>query len=342
MQAHGHFRAYVALAAVCVFWGTTYLGIRMALESFPPFTLVCIRYIVSGTILLAAAFIAKAHVPSGRELLLTALFGAITLGVGNGCLAFAELSIPSGLAAMFITTSPFWMVGMEALLPGGEPLHGPRIAGMLIGFSGVVLLVMPGALGSHSADTKDGVAHGLAGPALAAFLLLQVGCLAWAFGSISQRRQNTRAHPVVSGAVQQLATGLVYLAPALLLKSQPIRWHVRGVSALVYLILFGSIVGYSAYIYVLDKLPVSIVSLYNYINPVVAVFLGWLIYREPVGVREIVAMIVIFTGVAVVKRFSHPLPAQFPANEAEMSGADALGICRDLRDDFTSLTEPRA
>lgn len=293
MGTHGHFRAYLALAAVCFFWGTTYLGIRMALESFAPFTLVCLRYVVSGSILLLAAFATKAHVPLGRELLFTALFGVIILGIGNGCLAFAELAIPSGLAAMFITTSPFWMVGMEAFLPGGEPLHLPRIVGMLIGFAGTLMLVAPSA-----------VSHGFAGPVLRAFLLLQMGCLAWAFGSISQRRRDTRAHPVVSGAIQQLATGVVYVVPTLFVKSEPVRWNTRGIIALVYLIIFGSIVGYSAYIYVLEKLPVSIVSLYNYINPVVAVFLGWLVYREPVGWREILAMGIIFTGVAVVKRYS--------------------------------------
>lgn len=288
----------MALAAVCFFWGTTYLGIRMALESFPPFTLVCIRYVISGSVLLAAAFATRARVPIGRELMFTALFGVIILGIGNGCLAFAELSIPSGLAAMFITTSPFWMVGMEALLPGGEPLHGPRVVGMLIGFAGTLLLVAPSAM-----------AHGFGGPVLTAFVMLQLGCLGWAYGSISQRRRDTRAHPVVSGAVQQLATGLVYLVPALLVKSQPVRWNPRGVSALAYLIVFGSIVGYSAYVYALAKLPISIVSLYNYVNPIVAVFLGWLIYREPVGWREIFAMLIIFTGVAVVKRFSRPAMA---------------------------------
>jgi drug/metabolite transporter (DMT)-like permease len=291
LPRNSHFRAYLALAAVCFFWGTTYLGIRMALESFSPFALVCIRYIISGSILLAAAFFRKAHVPWGRELFFTALFGVLILGIGNGCLAFAELLIPSGLAAMFITTSPFWMVGIEALLPGGEKLHLPTVLGMLVGFAGTLLLVTPGVL-----------AHGIRGPVLQAFLMLQVGCCAWSFGSISQRRYPTRAHPVVSGAVQQLATGLVYVVPALLVKSEPVRWNTRGISALVYLIIFGSLVGYSAYVYALDRLPVSVVSLYNYINPVVAVFLGWLIYREPVGWREIAAMVIIFAGVAIVKR----------------------------------------
>src|SRR5438105_2338444 len=139
LRTHAHFLAYLALAAVCFFWGTTYLGIRMALESFPPFTLVCVRYLFSGSILLIAALVSRAHLPSGRELLFTALFGVTILGIGNGCLAFAELWIPSGLAAMFITTSPFWMVGMEALLPGGERLHGPRVLGMLVGFTGTLL-----------------------------------------------------------------------------------------------------------------------------------------------------------------------------------------------------------
>ena len=293
MRRHPHFKAYLALAAVCFFWGTTYLGIRMALESFPPPVLVCLRYITSGAILLTAAFFSKAHLPSGKELLYAALFGALMLGIGNGCLAYAELWIPSGLAALFITTSPFWMVGVEALIPGGDRLHGPTILGMIVGLTGTLLLVAPNA-----------IQHGLGGPVLRGFALLQLGCCGWAFGSIAQRRHERKAHPVVSGAVQQLATGLVYLAPALLLKTEPVRWNIRGVAALAYLVVFGSIVGYSAYVYVLDHLPVSVISIYNYINPIVAVCLGWLFYREQIGARELFAMLIIFTGVALVKRYS--------------------------------------
>src|SRR5579871_3439987 len=115
LRSHPHFWAYLALAAVCIFWGTTYLGIRMALESFPPLLLVGIRYTVSGSLLLIGAALRKTHLPSGKELFYTALFGVIIIGVGNGCLSFAELWIPSGMAALFITTSPFWMIGIEAL-----------------------------------------------------------------------------------------------------------------------------------------------------------------------------------------------------------------------------------
>ncbi|MBI4874354.1 MAG: EamA family transporter [Acidobacteria bacterium] len=292
MRRHPHFWAYVSLVAVCFFWGTTYLGIRMALESFPPLVLVSARYLLSGALLLAACFLKGTHLPRGRELRFTALNGVLVLGIGNAALVYSELWIPSGLAALILTTSPFWLVAIEALVPGGERLHGPTIAGMLIGLAGAALLVAPGAWG---AEGGRGLVRG--------FLVLQLGCLGWCGGSIAQRRQVTRAHPVVSGAVQQLAAGAAFLVPALLAGEHPIQWSFRGVAAILYLVLFGSIVGYSAYIYAMDRLPVAVVSIYTYINPVVAVFLGWLFYREPFGAREAAAMAIIFAGVAVVKKY---------------------------------------
>ncbi len=264
----------------------------MALESVPPATLMSLRFTISGIVLLAIAFFSKTHLPSGRELAYTALFGVTIISLGTGCLVFAELWVPSGLASLFITTSPFWMIGVDAVIPGGERLHAPTIIGMLVGFAGTLLLVAPSA-----------IREGFNGPLLRGFLLLQLGCAGWALGSMLQRRHRTKAHPVVSGAVQQLATGLAFLAPALLLKHPPIVWTPRSAGAVVYLVIFGSIVGYSAYIYALDQLPVSIVTIYNYINPIVALFLGWLFYREPIGVREVIAMLIIFAGVALVRHY---------------------------------------
>lgn len=264
----------------------------MALESFSAAQLVALRYTISGSVMIIGAKLTRSRLPSGRELWFTALFGITILGIGNFCLALAEEWIPSGLAAIFITTSPFWMVGFEAAFRGGEPLHGPTIVGMLIGFLGTVVLVGPSEL-----------AHGWGGPVVTGFLVLQLGCCGWALGSILQRRYRTEAHPVMSGAVQQLATGLVYVLPALLLPARPIHWTPRGTGAVLYLVVFGSIAGYSAYMYALEHLPVSVVGIYNYVNPVVAVFLGWLFYREPFGPRELSGMAIIFAGVAVVKRF---------------------------------------
>jgi drug/metabolite transporter (DMT)-like permease len=303
---HPHFQAYLALAAVCFFWGTTYLGIRIALESMAPQVLMALRYSVSGAILLVIAYFSKAHLPTGRELWYTALFGVIIIGTGTGCLVFAEQWVPSGMAAVFITVSPFWMIGVEALIPGGEGLHGPTILGMLVGLAGTILLVAPEAL--H---------EGFGGPLLRGFLLLQLGCSGWALGSILQRRHQTKAHPVVSGAVQQLATGLAFTVPALFTKPHPSTWSMRGIGAVAYLVVFGSIVGYSAYSFVLDRLPISVGSIYNYINPIIAVFLGWIFFREHFGLQEVIAMLVIFAGVALVKHYSQPpSPKPAPASAA--------------------------
>lgn len=240
--------------------------------------------------MLLGAAATGAHIPRGRELGLTAGFGIVTLGIGNGCLAFAEQWIPSGLAALFVTTSPFWLVGAEALAPRGEKLHLPAVRGMLVGAAGVALLVAPAAA-SFGANRL----------VIGAFLLLQVGCAGWSIGSIAQRKTQSRAHPFVSGAVQQLATGIVFAIPALLTR-QPIHWTPKGIGAVVYLMTFGSVIGYSAYVFAMDRLPVAIASIYTYVNPIVAVLLGWLAYNEPFGPREAFAMFIIFIGVALVKK----------------------------------------
>ena len=159
------------------------------------------------------------------------------------------------------------------------------------------------------------------GPVIAAFLLLQFGCASWALGSIAHRRQSSAAHPVVSGAIQQLATGIAYLIPSLGLMSPHVRWSVRGAGAVIYLVCFGSILGYSAYSYALNSLPVAIVSVYTFVNPVIAVFLGWLVYREPFGWHEAAAMLVIFLGVFIVKRYGHRAPAAILSDAEEPSAA---------------------
>lgn len=305
MSRHPLFKPYLALIAVCFFWGTTYLGIRMSLETFPPLILVSVRYILSGGITLIIARLRGSPFPRGRELAAACFSGLLVLGIGNGALVFAEVIIPSGIAGLIITMSPFWMVGAEALLPGGEGLHAPTIGGMAVGLAGAALLAMPD-VGTHSFDRN----------LINGFLILQVGMATWSFGSIYQRRKSGKAHPIVSGGVQQLAAGLMLAPFALLIPQAPIHWSARGVLALCYLVCFGSLVGYSAYVYAMDKLPVAIVSVYPYVNAVVAVALGWLFYREHFGAREALSMFIIFAAVAVVKRYSQPAPKPILARRA--------------------------
>jgi drug/metabolite transporter (DMT)-like permease len=287
MPRRASFSAYAALAAVCFFWGTTYLGIRISIETLPPAFVICTRFLISGAILLAIARIKGAHLPRGREFWVACACGVMILGIGNASAVYAEQIIPSGLASLFVTISPFWLVGFEAMM-GGERLHGPTVVGMVIGFAGTALLLLPSA-GSVGASTLPG------------FIIVEVGVIGWTLGSLLQRRQPSKAHPIVTGAVQQIAAGIVYIPIALFVPEGPVVFSQRSVLALFYLVVFGSIVGYSAFIFAMDRLPVSIVSVYPYFNALVAMWLGWLFFREPFGMREWIAMVVIFTGVGIVR-----------------------------------------
>lgn len=267
----------------------------MALETFPPFLLVSVRYIISGTLTLAFGLWKGMHIPRGRELAVACFSGLLVLGVGNGALAVAETMIASGLAGLILTMQPFWFVGFEALLPGGERLHAPIVGAMALGLAGACLLVLPD-LGPNAESHNK----------VTGTLVLGIGMAGWCFGSIYQRRKSGLAHPVIAGGVQQLAAGLAMAPLAALVPHHAIHWSARGVSALFYLVIFGSLAGYSAYVYAMDRLPVAIVSIYPYINAVVAVTLGWLFYREPFGLREALATVVIFMAVTLVKRFARP------------------------------------
>lgn len=303
-------RAWLALGSVCILWGTTYLAIRIALESFPPFLLMGVRYFLSGAIMVVGAKLWGATLPAGRELWLTSLYGVITIGFGTGLLCVAEQWVPSGLSALFIAAQPFWMVIADWVLSAGANRpHRPTIPGLVLGMIGVAVLVAPNAM-------KQGLSSGI----VTGFLLLQLGCAGWVTGALLQTRLDGKAHPIVSGAVQQLATGAFFLLLALAFERFPAHIKLRALGGLLYLVIFGAIVGYSAFVYAMDRLPPAIVSIYAFVNPVVAVILGWLIFREPFGPREAVAMVLIFAGIAIVK-FSGT-----PESKIMLEASDRLAV----------------
>jgi drug/metabolite transporter (DMT)-like permease len=282
--------AYLALAAVCFFWGTTYLGIRVALETLPPAYMLGIRYVLSGGILLLAAKLAGIAIPRGRELWLTALCGVIGIGTGNGFLALAELRIPSGTAALFYTTAPFWMVGIDAFLPHGKKPLLATVGGLFVGVFGVAYMIYPAAM--H---------EGMSGNTWPGFLLIQLSAAGWTLGSLLQKRVHSHAPPFVSGAVQQFAAGIAFIVSGASFEKMPAVVGTRATLAVAYLVVFGSIVGYSAFIYVVKNLPVAIASTYYFVNPLVAVSLGWLFFREPFGMRSAIAMLIVFAGIGIVR-----------------------------------------
>ena len=257
--------------------------------------------------MLAGGRFVSARFPQGRELWLTAACGVMVIGVGTGLLAYVEQWAPSGVSALWVTTSPFWLVAAEAVLPGGVPLHAPTIAALLAGAAGVATLVA----GADPSPNRSG------GPGwFPLFLLLQVGALSWALGSILQRRRTAPVHPFVTAAVQQLAVGVVYAAPALLQVHQ-VHWNTRAIGATLYLAVFGGVIGYSSYVFAMNRLPVALASLYTYINPLVAVSLGWLFYREAFTAREAIGMAVIFAGVWLVKRAQAKAPLEASAQASK-------------------------
>ena len=283
--------AYAALACVCFFWGTTYLGIRISVEALPPFYLIAIRYSISGGILLAAAALSGVPLPRGRELVQTAACGIVAVGIGNGALASAETWVPSGLTALIYTTCPFWMTGIDALLPGGKAPRSATVGGLLVGVTGVLILVAPAA-----------IREGLGGRSVAGFLVIQLSVIGWVTGALLQKRVPMRASPVVAGAVQQFAAGVAMFVPAAIFEKAPAMLPTRNALAVAYLIVFGSLLGYSCFIFAMSRLSAALVSIYTFVNPVVAVGLGWVFFREPFGWRELSAMLVIFAGVILVQR----------------------------------------
>ena len=283
--------AYAALACVCFFWGTTYLGIRIALESLPPFYLIAIRYTVSGAILLAGSAICGARLPRGREWLETAVCGIICIGVGNGFLARAELTVPTGFAAIVYTTCPFWMTGLDALLPGGRMPRLATVAGLGLGAAGVLLILAP-----------DSMSRGIGPARLGGFLLLQVSVAGWTTGALLQKRVKTTVSPLVAGAVQQLVAGLAMFVPAAVWEKAPSSISNRAELAVAYLVVFGSFIGFTAFIYSMSHLAAPLVSIYTFVNPLVAVFLGCVFYGETFRGHDLAAMGVIFVGVFLVKR----------------------------------------
>jgi drug/metabolite transporter (DMT)-like permease len=284
--------AYFAWAAVCVIWGTTYLGIRVSLESMPPALMGGLRWTVAGLLLTSYVALTGGTLPPRSRWGSIALLGFLLLALGNGGVVFAQQWVPSGLAAVMVASSPFWMAGVEACLKDGERLRGPVLAGLLVGFSGILLLVWPeltvGGAGS------SGFAAGV--------VALQVASLGWALGSSYSRRHAREDDVLGSTAYQMLAGGLMMMAAGTIRGEwSELFFTSRTAASFVYLSTLGAIGGFVAYTYALRHLPVSLVSLYAYINPIIAVTLGALLLSEPFTSRLAIAAALVFVGVAIVR-----------------------------------------
>ncbi len=287
-------RLWLALATVYVVWGSTYLGIAVAIESIPPFLMLAVRFAVAGTLLLGWEIVRNGRMivwPTRREVRDSAIVGGLLLGIGNGFVAYGEQTLPSGIAAILIALMPVWLA-ILGWIYFRDRLPRIVLAGVVVGLLGVVLLVWP----------AGGGANHFAPAGIVALILSPLG---WAHGSLfSARAARLPKRPLMATALQMLA-GAVFLAlegvvTGELGRFQPDAVTFRSLAALAYLTVVGSMLAFNAYAWLLRHAPLSIVGTYAYVNPIVAVGLGTLLLNEPVSPRTLLASGVIVAAVAMI------------------------------------------
>ena len=305
----------VAFGLVYVFWGSTYLGIGIAVEQIPPAMMCATRFLIAGIVMLG--YCAATGRPirfSSRQLAHFAVVGILLLMGGNLTLSFAEQIVPTGLSALLVAVSPLWFLVLDSLLLGDHHISRRGKIGLVIGILGVVVLIWPELTRPTSLGRRE----------LWWSLALQGGSFSWALGSVLSKKWKTgAADPFSSIAWQIVFAGIANLAFALLVeRNTRVVWTARGLGAILYLIICGSWIGYTAYIWLLQHVPTSKVSTYAYVNPVVAVFLGWLVLHERIdryilmGSAIIVASVVMVTSAKIHTRpAGEDLPAVEPAGD---------------------------
>ena len=277
---------WAALLAIYIIWGSTYLGIEVASRTFPPLLMLSLRFLVAGALLYAVA--GRGERPTLAHWRSAAIVGGALLLFGNGGVAIAQLTVDTGTVALIVGSVPLWLAVLDRVF-AGQRLSRPAVVGLVVGFLGVGLLVVP------SGDHRD---------ELGGAVVALVGSLVWAAGSLYARRAEMPARPLAGAALQMLAGG-VLLALAGLVRGEANDVDPAGVSgetaaAFVYLVLVGSLVGFSAYVWLLRNAPTSLVGTYAYVNPVVAVLLGTLFLDEPLEARTLVGGGIILAAVVLI------------------------------------------
>lgn len=283
-------RIYAAFAAVYVLWGSTYLGMRFALETMPPFFAAGGRFVIAGALLYAIARRGGAPPPARVHWRASFMVGGLLFLIGNGGIMWAELTVPSGPAALIVATVPLWMALLGWLFFGNGRPGFRTFAGLAIGFAGVVLLVGPGEI-EHQVNPVGA-------------LVLIFSAFAWATGSLLSRRLPAPPSALLGAAMNLFAGGVLLLAASLLAGEwsslRPETFSLKSWLAVVYLVVFGSILGFSAYMWLLKVVPPNRVATYAYVNPVVAVFLGWALGGEALSPQMLGAAAVIVTAVVLI------------------------------------------
>ena len=282
----------LAFASIYIIWGSTYLAIRIAIETMPPFLMAGSRFLIAGALLFVWAMARGEPRPSRIHLRPIIIIGGLLLLGGNGGVTWAEQTVPSGTAALLVATVPLWMVLLDWLRPGGTRPGNRVFLGLALGFIGIVLLIGPSEIAGGDKSTLVGS------------VVIILAALSWATGSIYSRSAQLPESPIVSTALEMLAGGaLLFLAGTLAGEWSDLdlaQVSSRSLLSLAYLIVFGSIIAFTAYIWLLKVSTPARVSTYAYVNPVVAVFLGWAIVDEVLTGQTLIAAAVIVSAVVII------------------------------------------
>ena len=281
-----------AFASIYTVWGSTYLAISYAVETIPPFLMGGIRFVVSGALLYLWARSRGAPRPTLLHWRNAVIAGGFLLLGGNGAVVWAEQFVPSGLTALLVSILPFWLVIIEWVRPPHKKPSWPVVIGLVLGFIGIIVLVGPSALGGHGDVSSLGA------------LVLILGSLSWAIGSFWSRDAQLPESGLLTTGMEMLGGGALLLIVGALageISAFDIHRISRASAAgLIYLITFGSLLGFTSYIWLLDKVSPARLGTYAYVNPIVAVFLGWAIAGERLTVRTAVAATIVICAVALI------------------------------------------
>jgi len=298
-------RILAAYATIYVVWGSTYLAILYAIETLPPFLMASVRFLIAGGLLFAWARLRGVPAPTRRQWRNAVIVGAFLLLGGNGAVVWAEQRVPSGVAALLVSVLPIWMVLLEAVGPEHRRPTARGLFGVLIGIAGVVVLIGPSAILGDGTGNIDVIGAAV----------LALGSLLWGIGSLVTRFSDLPKSSPLGSGMQMLGGGALLAVAGLATGETPAAFAdgatASSLGGLAYLIVFGSLIGFTAFAWLLRVEPPSRVATYAYVNPVVAVLLGWAIAGEPLTTQTLVAAAIIIAAVAlIVSARKVPAPAQ--------------------------------
>ncbi len=284
-------KAYIAWLAICIIWGTTYLVIRVGVQEMPPFLFSGLRWLIAGPVFLIFLKLRGVKLPTKKDLLPIAVIGISLIGLGSGLVAFAEQWIPSGLTALLLTTMPMIIVLTETLILRKVEFNKTILIGILVGFGGILLIFGNNFTLLFETEYLYGI------------VAIYVGITSWALGTVYSKYKKIDVYPLANAATQMLIGGAFQIIVGLSIgEAEHFEFTQNGVMAFIYLTIFGSFIAYGSYIYAIEHLPISFVTTYTYVNPVIALFAGWLILDEILSFEIILAAIIILIGVWVINR----------------------------------------